>query len=360
MSTITFSGATSGIKNQGDERGCMDSASHWMNDSTSRSIIIVSDGAGSKSAKYSNKASHAYVENVKNFFISLGEQTNVQDLTAENLKVQILKVLNRTIDELFEEHNTEDPRLFGGTLLFVYVDRDLGVYFSGHIGDGYIIRIEKDKIQVESYPENGEQSNQTYFVPEAIVDTKHLRIKRETISENLIGFMCMSDGLDCLFPTNEELVSYYKRNHHSVPVEPDLVAVFTYTGEILPILKKQFTEFRLPNPKNKDIRRSDDDVGLGVLRFEDRLSIMEISSKIEGKRLKEGRSQQKKKKVYHPLYPHHHHFPRPQYLDLLLEQLGLKSKVQEEILEKHQREMPHLPQINYKITIQVKQITVKE
>ena len=296
MSTIAFSGSTLGIKNHGDARGCMDSATHWIDETGRRSVSVVSDGAGSKSAIYSQKASQAYVESIKEFFQTLN--FNVQDLTMHDVKTQILIVLNKTINVLFEKYKTDNPVYFSGTLLFVYVDRDAGIYFSGHIGDGYIIRIEKDSVQVESAPKNGEHSNQTYFVPEAIIDSKHLRINRGEISESLIGFMCMSDGLECLFPTDQNLQQFYKRNNYPsiVPVEPDLVAVFTYNGDILPILKQQFTECKMPNEKNKDIRRADDDVGLSVLRFDDRVSFMQISAKTEKERLALGREHVKKKK----------------------------------------------------------------
>lgn len=62
------------------------------------------------------------------------------------------------------------------TLLF-FAQRPDGRWLCGHIGDGYIFRVEQGKSRVLSGPENGRFANETYFVTGPLAE-QHLRVQK--------------------------------------------------------------------------------------------------------------------------------------------------------------------------------------
>lgn len=78
------------------------------------------------------------------------------------------------------------------TLLFAAHKGDK--YLAGHIGDGVIVHVGGDGVaSTLSHPENGEYSNSTYFVTDAVARSK-IRLYHSVEPDAVAGFALMSDG----------------------------------------------------------------------------------------------------------------------------------------------------------------------
>jgi len=97
-------------------------------------------------------------------------------------------------------------RDFACTLVGCVASRDAGCFF--HIGDGFAIYMKEDGESVLSQPENGEYSDQTYFVTDDSW-SEHLRVTplSEINRGGIIGLM--SDGTSP-FAVNRPKTGFYR------------------------------------------------------------------------------------------------------------------------------------------------------
>lgn len=151
-------------------------------------VIALSDGAGS--AKMSQFGAACVVESIIELFAS-----DFEDLYSESNGVQV-KI--RIIQELSKRIGAESERLkctandLASTLLAVAIKDDS--FIIAHIGDGVIGYLDGNKLKVASAPDNGEFSNETFFVtsPNTI---NNMRMFKGKIN-NIAGFVIMSDGTE--------------------------------------------------------------------------------------------------------------------------------------------------------------------
>ena len=124
--------------------------------------LIVCDGAGS--AKFSHIGSKAFSKNLANYFLNSCDQ-----FSYENMKRLIYEGIEKTFrlllrySKIFKLNASIND--FATTLLgFIKIDETLSVGF--HIGDGAIIFLKKENNSLSyiSKPENGEYSDQTFFI----------------------------------------------------------------------------------------------------------------------------------------------------------------------------------------------------
>lgn len=106
------------------------------------------------------------------------QQENAQDICQSCL--EDLKQLKIPLSEL------------ASTLLFFAAHRD-GRFIAGHLGDGVQILVQQNEVRVFSYPENGEQYNETWFVTSSNA-AEHLRIRKGNL-EHPGTLLLMSDGM---------------------------------------------------------------------------------------------------------------------------------------------------------------------
>lgn len=88
------------------------------------------------------------------------------------------------------------------TLLFYAVHRD-GRWLCGHIGDGYIFRVEQGAAEVLSGPENGRTTSETYFLSEPNA-AAHLRITGGVLQEPCAVLLTSDGGGDTLYDLREQ------------------------------------------------------------------------------------------------------------------------------------------------------------
>jgi hypothetical protein len=110
------------------------------------------------------------------------------------MRERLIVHLNEALNKFLITNNKFTYRELASTLLFtVFNEND---YLIGHIGDGLIAsyehRLNERYTKVISVPENGAESNITFFFTEPDV-SKHFRLYRGTM-RNKIGFILMSDG----------------------------------------------------------------------------------------------------------------------------------------------------------------------
>lgn len=104
---------------------------------------------------------------------------------------EIAQQIHQTCLEGLQQLEIPLPEL-ASTLLFFAAHQD-GRCIGGHLGDGVQILVQQDQVQVVSHPENGEQSNETWFVtsPDAM---EHLRVRKGRLSHPGT-LLLMSDGM---------------------------------------------------------------------------------------------------------------------------------------------------------------------
>ena len=171
------------------------------------STISLADGAGSC------KLSHIGAEIVTKKISEIIQQDFDKLIKLDNEKLQKFLISNLLIelDKYAKEKNIKIKDL-ASTLLFVSIKNNQ--YLAGHLGDGVIgYKDTNNKIEVLSFPENGEYSNSTFFVP-TNNSYQHLRIFRGNLN-NIDAFILMSDG-------SEESL-YDKQNKKLSPVNVQMI-----------------------------------------------------------------------------------------------------------------------------------------
>ena len=182
-------------------------------------VMTLADGAGSE--KNSHIGSTLVCEEMANLIINNFDEylmyfeNQITNPLLHNKYMYELStiIINNLVTKLkFEAvRNNLSLKELSSTLLFFAVKGDY--YISGHIGDGIIIGLYSDnntkRVKVLSEPENGEQSNITFFVTNS--DAKeHLRMKAGHL-ENLNGVLLSSDGAcDVLYKHQELDPSVYE------------------------------------------------------------------------------------------------------------------------------------------------------
>jgi len=135
------------------------------------------------------------------------------------------------------------------TLLFVVIKNNQ--FIIGHIGDGIIGTLNKEnKIQIISYPENGEYANSTFFTT-SIKYKQRLRIIKGNI-KNTEGFILMSDGSEeSLFDKKNKLLS---------DINIQIINWLKNNSE------KKVEDALYNNLKNAISKNTNDDCSIGIMR----------------------------------------------------------------------------------------------
>ena len=168
---------------------CQDAGHYAVIDDTL--IGVVCDGAGSTSHGqdgaefFSNRIIELISEAIRSGEFAHDAQPDYRDFLSEIIDHARAELANTADAEQLE------PRDYACTLVGCLLSRKGGCFF--HIGDGFAIYMKEDGECVLSHPENGEYSNETYFVTDEDW-SEHLRLT--SLSEigdgGLIGLM--SDG----------------------------------------------------------------------------------------------------------------------------------------------------------------------
>jgi len=250
-----------GRKYRNDPRGCQDYSISWVEDHGACSIIC--DGAGG--SKRSQHASKAFSETISDFFKSKPAISSIFQLQNE-----IVKKCKETIIDLIHKHKNEDESnndayySFESTLIFIYIDFSNQRVSIGHIGDGMIIAVKKDRLEVMSKSAVGDGGTHlTYFITDVLNPDQHsqslLRINQRNLEPDDIGFLCFSDGIeDVLAIKNNDMQNHYRKNNHGA-VNPALVNIFNNMDSNLEeIIQKNFV----------DKGNSDDDCSISILQKE--------------------------------------------------------------------------------------------
>lgn len=172
---------------------CQDACETWTDGEVL--IAVVADGAGSASRSELGSALcvNVIVEGLRKHFEDASEQQETVSPLAAS-KAQLVDIIDGARAKLAElaASNSLEPRDLACTLVGVVAELpDKGFFF--HIGDGCGIAesADPDTSSVVSMPENGEYSNETWFV--TVDEWKdHLRITPITGSIGVIAVM--SDG----------------------------------------------------------------------------------------------------------------------------------------------------------------------
>lgn len=169
---------------------CQDYADYYISDrkgDISNIIMAVSDGCSA--SKYADIAAFTNVNAVIKLFKKMG----LDDFLANSYEKQKETILKTCITELSKEakrlgsHNASD---FCATLVFAVMDKEKVLI--GHIGDGaaYCFDRNQDLIYA-STPQNGEESNITYFTLNNDTNYLHLAVIPRYQIRNI---MICSDG----------------------------------------------------------------------------------------------------------------------------------------------------------------------
>ncbi len=241
-------------------------------------IMTLADGAGSKEfshlgAEIVTKLTARIVLEMFNEYIQKLEEHGKTTLEVEQnkrfVKESILDQLMQKLEDYALTNNIPSVKELACTLLFCAVDHR-NRFIIGHIGDGLIgasfLTQDDGYSMVLSEPENGEQSNITFFV----TDDKaldHFRIQSGVFT-NLEAVYLMSDGVgDVFYSTYEGLrnsIRDFASNFHGV--EP-----IDYSKALSVVLAKQVA------------KESDDDLSINMFyveRIEDKKMVGEYKNLI--------------------------------------------------------------------------------
>ena len=157
--------------------------------------ISLADGAGSCSK--SDIGAEICTRHIVDFLCNNFDKTFLQ--SELEISEEILKGVTKSLQNMSDELNAPLKDL-SSTLLFVAVKGNK--YLAGHIGDGLIGSFDDSGSKILSPPDNGEFSNQTFFI--TMGDAKdHLRIYKGNLNSTL-GYILMSDGsYESLFDTQK-------------------------------------------------------------------------------------------------------------------------------------------------------------
>ena len=162
---------------------CQDSAISVLKEDTF--CLAVSDGAGS--ASLSKEGSSFLMELVKQAFLEIP----ITDFLSENTSPDIINLLIEQFREKISKNFfNSDLTDFACTLVCI-IGRFRDKFVCFHIGDGAIISLGNVP-RILSSPENGEYSNETYFVTSEDWQ-EHLRINYGNLEDGFV--ILMSDGV---------------------------------------------------------------------------------------------------------------------------------------------------------------------
>ena len=149
-------------------------------------VIALADGAGSASMSHFGAA--CVVESVSKFVAE-----NFSDIIAQDDgRLVTQKILSVALQALTDEAKIHDCTLkdLASTLLLAAVSDEK--FFLAHLGDGVIGYLSDAGLKTASVPDNGEFSNETFFVTSAQA-AAHMRIFKGALKK-ISGFILMSDG----------------------------------------------------------------------------------------------------------------------------------------------------------------------
>ncbi len=136
------------------------------------------------------------------------EQVTPEQHAQARYRDYLVPIIGAARAQLAETARSRDVELrnFAATLVGCIALRDRGCFF--HIGDGFAVYMRDDGESVLSLPENGEYSNETYFVTDEDWQ-EHLRITAlsEISQGGVIGLM--SDGASP-FAVNRPRTGFYR------------------------------------------------------------------------------------------------------------------------------------------------------
>ncbi len=174
---------------------CQDACDAWVSESGATFIAAVADGAGSasRSERGASQCVSAVMQDLKAFFQTADAEIAPLDPVEES-KSQLLEVLARVREKLINAAADleVDPSELACTLVGVVAVLP-GRGFLFHIGDGagIVQFVDAAVPAVVSHPENGEYSNETWFIThESWKD--HVRVTPFDGAVETIGIM--SDG----------------------------------------------------------------------------------------------------------------------------------------------------------------------
>ena len=194
MNLFRIAGAsTIGTSHIENEKPCQDK--FFSKKINNVATISLADGAGSCSK--SDIGAEICTRYIVDFLCNNFDKTFLQ--SELEVSEEILKGVTKSLQNMSDELNAPLKDL-SSTLLFVAVKGNK--FLAGHIGDGLIGSFDESGSQIFSPPENGEFSNQTFFI--TMGDAKdHLRIYKGNLNSTL-GFILMSDGsYESLFDTQK-------------------------------------------------------------------------------------------------------------------------------------------------------------
>ncbi len=160
------------------------------------SCVALSDGAGSC------EMSHFGAEIITK--IACNIMTKEFDVLCKSSQKEASKMIIPPIVKALQIRATKDNcfiKQYSGTLLAVALQNKIFVAF--HIGDGVIGRVRNGISSIISHPENGEFSNNTYFVTDETAE-KRIRLYSDEVKSGDTFFL-MSDGTaESLYNKKEE------------------------------------------------------------------------------------------------------------------------------------------------------------
>ncbi len=147
--------------------------------------VALSDGAGSCPLSHigAKEASRsACIKVIRDF----------DHIYSENIEAAKHDIVKRIVSNVCRRAEKKKKKFkdLSATLLFVAVKGDR--FIAGHIGDGIIGALKKDKVEPLSLPDNGEYINSTYFITHDD-PSRHFHLIKGKV-EDINGFILMSDG----------------------------------------------------------------------------------------------------------------------------------------------------------------------
>ena len=204
--------------------------------------VALADGAGSY--KYSDIGAEFITKKVLYYLNSKFKYL----FKYKKPELTLLSFIEKELIKLSKEKNI-DVKEFSSTLLFIAIQDNR--YILGHIGDGVIGYLSKNnKIEVLSYPENGEYANSTFFTT-SFENKRRLKIKKGNL-DNIQGFILMSDGVE------ESL--YNKQLKKLIPVTKTIIKWLDNFSE------KQVEEILKNNLKQVFTQKTIDDCSIGIIK----------------------------------------------------------------------------------------------
>lgn len=226
-------------------------------------VLTLADGAGSKEfshfgAEIVVKETARILINSFDEFIQKLEEYGKTSLEIEQNK-QLVKelILDRLMTKLEDyalTNNISSVKDLASTLLFCAMDYR-NRYIIGHIGDGLIgasfLTPNDGYSMILSEPENGEQSNITFFVTDD-KSLQHLRIQSGVFT-NLEAVYLMSDGVADVFYNSQFGLSNQIRN---------------FAARYYGIQASEYQKYLVDVLSDQVAKESDDDLSLNMLFVE--------------------------------------------------------------------------------------------